>query len=195
VTLLSAYNLCKRNLDYISGLDLADHCYGDQHLDIDILIGCDHYWKLVIGQVICKGNRPVAVSTRLGWVLSSPVNGALCPDSAVNLITTHNLLVDTYVPENNPQDLDDLDILHQYDAVIKEQFNKGIIEAVDKPESQSNHQVHYLPHHVVVWEDKKTTKLWIVYGASAKTNGPSLNGCLYTGSKFGQKIMDIIIRF
>jgi len=96
----------RENLDYISDLDLADHCYGDQHLDIDILIGCDHYWKLVTGQIIRKGNGPVAVSTRLGWVLSGPVNGALCPDSAVNLITTHSLLVDAYVPENSPQDLD-----------------------------------------------------------------------------------------
>jgi len=87
------------------------------------------------------------------------------------------------------------DILQQYDTVIREQFNKGIIEAVDKPEAQSNHQLHYLSHHTVVREDKKTTKLRIVYDASVKTNGPSLNDCLYTGPKFGQKIMDIIIRF
>jgi len=89
----------------------------------------------------------------------------------------------------------DSDILHQYDAVIREQFNKGIIGTVDKLEAQSNHQVHYLPHHAVAWEDKKTTKLWIVYDASAKINDPALNDCLYTCPKFGQKIMDIIIRF
>ena len=42
-------------------------------------------------------------------------------------------------------------------------------------------------------EEKSTTKLRIVYDASAKTNGPVLNDCLYTGPKFGQNIMDIIL--
>ena len=34
-----------------------------------------------------------------------------------------------------------------------------------------------------------------MYNASAKTNGPSLNNCLYTGPKSGQSIMEIILRF
>jgi len=55
--------------------------------------------------------------------------------------------------------------------------------------------VHYLPHHAVLWEDKATTRLRIVYDASARTCGPSLNECLYTGPKSGQKIMDILLRF
>ena len=55
--------------------------------------------------------------------------------------------------------------------------------------------VHYLPHHAVVRQDKVTTKIRIVYDASAKTTGPSLNDCLYTSPKFDQKIMDILLRF
>ena len=47
----------------------------------------------------------------------------------------------------------------------------------------------FLPHHPVVREDK----LKIVYYASAKTCGPSLNDCLYAGPKFGQSIMDILL--
>ena len=86
------------------------------------------------------------------------------------------------------------EVLRQYDSVIKEQLNKGIIEPVQNSASV-NHPVHYLPHHAVVREDKKTTKLRVVYDASAKANGPSLNDCLYAGPKFGQNIMDIIIRF
>ena len=34
-----------------------------------------------------------------------------------------------------------------------------------------------------------------MYDASAKTTGPSLNDCLYTGPKFDQRIMDILLRF
>ena len=42
-------------------------------------------------------------------------------------------------------------------------------------------RIHYLPYHAVVRQDKSTTKLRIVYDASAKADGPSLNECLYTG--------------
>ena len=56
-------------------------------------------------------------------------------------------------------------------------------------------KVHYLPHHAVIRQDKETTKLRVVYDASAKSDGPSVNNCLYTGPKFDQWIMDILLRF
>lgn len=37
--------------------------------------------------------------------------------------------------------------------------------------------------------------LRVVYNASNKQYGPSLNECLYTGQKFGHNIMDITLRF
>ena len=52
-----------------------------------------------------------------------------------------------------------------------------------------------MPHHCVVRRDKVTTKLRVVYDASAKTTGPSLNDCLFTGPNFGQSILDILLRF
>ena len=60
---------------YISKLELADHCYGEDVLNIDMLIGSDQYWDLITGNVVRKANGPTAVHTRLGWVLSGPVEG------------------------------------------------------------------------------------------------------------------------
>ena len=85
-------------------------------------------------------------------------------------------------------------ILEQYNRTIKEQLEKGIIEAVDVSKPTPD-KVHYLPHHAVVRTDKTTTKLRVVYDASAKSSGPSLNDCLHKGPKFNQLILDLLVRF
>ena len=86
-------------------------------------------------------------------------------------------------------------ILEEYDSLIKDQLRNGIIERVNESEVQPTGEVHYIPHHAVIRQDKKTTKLRVVYDASARGEGPSLNDCLYAGPKFEQSIMDIILRF
>jgi len=80
--------------------------------------------------------------------------------------------------------------------VIKDQLDKGIIERVDQSEkAQPCHQIHYLPHHSVVGEDKSTTNLSIVYDASARENGSALNDCLHTRPSLTPDILDILLRF
>ena len=87
------------------------------------------------------------------------------------------------------------EVLKEYDAVIKDQLSRGIAEIVDKEDVGEIGKVHYIPHHGVIRRDKQTTKLRIVYDASAKSSGPSLNDCLYTGPAMTHNIMDIILRF
>ena len=89
----------------------------------------------------------------------------------------------------------DPQVLWEYDKTIKEQMSKGIVEIVEGSMVQNASKCHYLPHHAVIRKDKSTTKLRIVYDASAKTEGSSLNDCLYAGPSFGQRILDILIRF
>ena len=74
-------------------------------------------------------------------------------------------------------------------------MSRGIVEVVNDPSLSEHDQVHYLPHHGVVRQDKTTSKLRIVYVASAKMKGPSLNDCLYTGPSFSQSIFDILLQF
>ena len=83
----------------------------------------------------------------------------------------------------------------KYDSIIKDQLNRGIVEVVKDLSVHDEDHVHYLPHHGVVRQDKATSKLRIVYDASAKSSGPSLNDCLYTGPSFGQSIFNILLRF
>ena len=53
------------------------------------------------------------------------------------------------------------------------------------------------PHHAVITPQKSTTKLRVVYDASAKSKQPnkSLNECLYRGPVMINDICGILIRF
>lgn len=85
-------------------------------------------------------------------------------------------------------------ILQEYHSVITDQIKGQIVEVVKDPLQKAD-RVYYLPHHAVIRTDKQTTKLRVVYDASAKVNGLSLNESLYTGPSFGQSIFDILLRF
>jgi len=112
----------------------------------------------------------------------------------------HNVLPDNY--ELSRRRLHSLlkrlrqspEVLKEYDSIICDQIKKGIVEEVGGSEVAPG-TTHYLPHHAVIRSDKETTKVRIVYDASARTSGPSLNDCLHTGPKFNQRILEILIRF
>ena len=59
------------------------------------------------------------------------------------------------------------EVLQVYHAVMQEQLQQGVIEKVDETHRNTGRIVHYLPHHVVILQNKQTTKLRIVHDASA----------------------------
>ena len=77
---------------HLSGLDLADHCSESEILEVDLLIGSDVYCDIVIGEVIRGANGPVAINTRLGWVLSGPAQTSGV--TSVNFTSIHTLRID-----------------------------------------------------------------------------------------------------
>uniref|UniRef100_A0A1X7SMK5 Reverse transcriptase domain-containing protein n=1 Tax=Amphimedon queenslandica TaxID=400682 RepID=A0A1X7SMK5_AMPQE len=68
-----------------------------------------------------------------------------------------------------------------------------IVETVEDPGVVDGEKVHYLPHHAVVRRNKTTTKVRVVFDASARSNGPSLNDCLHVGPRFNQMILGILL--
>ena len=92
------------------------------------------------------------------------------------------------------------ELLQEYDKIIQEQLQLGIIELVSANSGDmvnDNRVIHYLPHHGVVRKDSQTTKLRVVYDGSARAIGDeySLNDCLQKGPNYIPKLFDILIRF
>ena len=86
--------------------------------------------------------------------------------------------------------------LGEYDKVIQEQINEGIIGKVSETETSEKGKEFYLPHRPVIRESAEATKIKIVHDASAKPNKDSvfLNECLETGPPLQNSHWDILIR-
>ena len=52
-----------------------------------------------------------------------------------------------------------------------------------------------LPHFPVIRPDKDTSKIRIVFDASAKCHGTSLKDTIHQGPKLQQDLFDILLRF
>ena len=95
--------------------------------------------------------------------------------------------------DNLVRKLEKQNIIEKYDEIIKEQIKEGIVEKVD---TEAQDREFYLPHKAVIRESAETTKLRIVYDASARENqnSPSLNECLETGPPLQNHLWQVLIR-
>ena len=91
---------------------------------------------------------------------------------------------------------EDSELLKRYGNIIKDQLSKSIIEEISENEEEEKNK-HYIPHHAVITPDRDTTKVRIVFDASAKTkkSNLSLNECLHRGPVILEDLCGLLIRF
>ena len=260
----------KGQYSHLQGIDLADDVDDSSEVEIELLIGCDHIWKFVMNGVRRgeSGHGPVATKTRLGWVLSGPIEVDTKDTLAsVNFVATHVLFrADEEIDfepkgmcpnlEQKVQSLWDLDsigirdhetvheaflknisfekgrytvqlpfrnhhdlipdnyelslarlnslvkrlrkepsLLRDYNQIINEQLEKGIVETVHEAKTPEPGAVYCIPHQAFIRKQALTTWLRIVFDASSKLqkNLPSLNDCINTGPALMPAIMDILL--
>ena len=85
------------------------------------------------------------------------------------------------------------ELLKTYDELINNQKEEGIVEEANEPPTGKE---FYVPHKPVVREAAESTKLRIVYDATAKAhqNAPSLNDCLNAGPPLQNRLWDVLVR-
>ena len=91
----------------------------------------------------------------------------------------------------------DVPLKKRYCDFINEFMDLKHMEEVPPGEIEiDSSKVFYLPHHCVFKESSTTTKLRVVFDASAKTSsGYSLNDCLLVGPKIQNDLFSILLRF
>ena len=78
-----------------------------------------------------------------------------------------------------------------------ERYNE-LLQEVPSSETDNFDQVgsiHYLPHRPVIKDDRVTSIMRIVFDASSKVVGPSLNDCSKPGRLLTEPLLSVILRF
>ena len=86
------------------------------------------------------------------------------------------------------------DVRERYDAIVKEQLELWIIE--EAPNNPEGRRLFYMPHRPVIREGVVSTKIRMVFDASAKPSPEeySINECMNPGPPTQPYFWDILIR-
>ena len=139
----------------------------------------NRFWELESIGIVDKESDSVHDEFKRSLIFENGRYTAKLPFKEQHSILPDNFKLSATRLDNQLKHLKQLPhILKEYNKIITDQLESGIIEELnplmDCPE-QGN--VHYLPHHPVIREQAETTKIRVVYDASAKlrTDTPSLN--------------------
>src|SRR5436190_9481034 len=94
--------------------------------------------------------------------------------------------------------LKDTELYSNYCSFMKEYEQLGHMQYKSNVDIESNNNdiQYYIPHHAVIKDSSSTTKLRVVFNASAKsTSGVSLNDIMMTGPQVQNDLFSILIRF
>ncbi|KAH9637392.1 hypothetical protein HF086_012005 [Spodoptera exigua] len=240
------------NFNIPDNVTLADPNFYSPY-EIQLLIGADLFWELLNEGLIRLPTGPCLQNTKLGWIISGPVqtkslriNQIQCnftqtlnvqlkkfweleeitmpinnyskdERACENLFSSTTLrdgkgrfsvriplcesadsLGDTFtLAENRFRSLErklarNPEYKKMYSAFLKEYLDLGHMTRIHT----YSFPTYFLPHHGVFRESSSTTKLRVVFDASAKsTSGKSLNDIQLTGPILQNDIFSILLRF
>ena len=75
----------------LNNIQLSDCNVNNSDSQIDALIGADHYWDFMTGEVKRGSKCPVAIKTILEWVLNETFQSQSSSQTSVNLCDSHVL--------------------------------------------------------------------------------------------------------
>ena len=89
--------IARDRYSHLNGLWFSDVNLHKDRLEVDVLVGADHLWEFQNNHVIRgRHDEPVAIETKLGWVLSGPLKIECdATDESANIVTVNNVVAMT----------------------------------------------------------------------------------------------------
>lgn len=85
--------------------------------------------------------------------------------------------------------------MEEYNTTIRQYTSNDHAKHMVNPKTIQG-PLYYMPHHVVVCRDRKTTKVRTVYKTSSKAPGSlSLNKTLHSGSNLNPDVPQMLLQF
>ena len=112
---------------HLSKLDLADFADESKSLEIDLLVGADYSGELTTGEICQVDGCPIAIGTKLGWVVSGAVPASDQQRAAVSIVASHVMKVES-IPQQAEQldtvlksfwELESLGIKNQVETILE----------------------------------------------------------------------------
>ena len=104
---------------HLQNLSLADSNVSNSPLKIDILIGCKDYWRFIGSKQVKGSTDPVAVETKLDYILSKPIEFYGGKNTEESVFSSHLMRVETSLTQKQT-------LKETFEAIYKE------IPATDK---------------------------------------------------------------
>ena len=112
-------------------------------------------------------------------------------DNKKQLVNNDEMAIKRLVSTEKRLDKDPV-VKEMYNETIEKYLQKDYIEKVDKVK---NEEKWLMPHFPVVRLDRESTKVRIVFDASARHEGLSLNDVIEQGPKLQNSLFDVLMRF
>ena len=129
----------KLQYEHIKNLFLSDFA-DDPDMSIDILIGGDYYWSFMSGKIIRgeNGETPVALQTRIGWVLSGPYSCPHREDTRSLFTVSLNASVENHLEETlrrfwEVESIDSDGVLNQFNTDVEFNGERYVVKLPFKP--------------------------------------------------------------
>ncbi|XP_058456721.1 uncharacterized protein LOC131434092 [Malaya genurostris] len=187
--------------------------------DIDMLIGASQFLRLLkTGRMQLKNNLPELQETHFGWVVAGDFDGAITSqqclvsttDSISDILRQFWELEEIAESATLSFEQDECEKIFQsshtrdvtgrymeYCKFIEEYEQLGHCQEVVESDDDISCSGYYLPHHAIFRLSSSTTKIRVVFDASAKSSRAekSLNDVLQVGATLQSDIFSILLRF
>ena len=172
--------MAKERFTHLSNIKFSDELLPGSEMEVDILIGGDYMWAFMESQTK-RGefDEPVAVLTKLGWVISGPMKME-CKEklSSINFVTTHILKVsqvqDYPMEDNLSTQLEKFWSLDSIGIQEKDTVHEAFLKNIEFKDERYSVKLPFKEHHDILPDNYENAVLRLKSNLKRLNNQPEV---------------------